>query len=312
VRGICQAQVVASAPGAITSLTVTSSDLYFTTGGADGGASNGIVDWAITGSGSADGGTVVASGQSGPVNVRIDGNTLYWVDMASDKNRVLTCARGGCTPKTFFQGPLNTIVTDVAIDDSHRVYVLMDDQPDFATIVRACPPAGCLDAGGPPFAMTTTCGVSNLVFDKGSLYWGVGSVQADCPGGQIAACPVTGCASPVAIVNVFNSARVAGSAAGLFFAAVEGIVGLRFPDLAPVPIAPTSELAAVDIAADDTAVYWLERSGSVRRAPGVGGAVLTLADGQTNPHAIGVDAEWVYWVAAGSGGGGDVVLRVAK
>jgi hypothetical protein len=314
-RGICQPEVVLSAPGAITTLTLTASELYFTTEGADAGLdgapSNAVVEWPTTGT--LDGGVVVASGQSQPMNVRIDGNALYWVDRAPDKNRVLTCARDACAPTTFLQGPALTIVTDVAIDDGHRVYVLMDDEPDYATIIRACPPSGCLDAGGPPFATTTTCGVTNLVFDKASVYWSSGSVANDCPGGAIHGCPITGCTlPPVSIVRVNNSVRLAGSAAGLFYAAPDAIVGLRFPDLTPLPIASLDQAAGVDIAADDTTVYWLETSGLVRRAPAAGGPVLTLADGQTKAHAIGLDAEYVYWVATSASGAGDVVVRVAK
>lgn len=54
------------------------------------------------------------------------------------------------------------------------------------------------------------------------------------------------------------------------------------------------------IAIDDGNVYYADSSGAVLKAPLAGGAVTTIATGQTNPDAIAVDDTSVYWIDNGS------------
>jgi hypothetical protein len=44
-------------------------------------------------------------------------------------------------------------------------------------------------------------------------------------------------------------------------------------------------------------VYWTEKAaGTVKSVPTCGGAITTLAKGQTSPGALAVDATWIFWV----------------
>ncbi len=56
----------------------------------------------------------------------------------------------------------------------------------------------------------------------------------------------------------------------------------------------------VDVAVDDTYVYWTEEGGSVHRAPKAGGASAFMATGQTNVRGLAVMGAYVYWGVPGA------------
>jgi hypothetical protein len=64
------------------------------------------------------------------------------------------------------------------------------------------------------------------------------------------------------------------------------------------------------VAVNATTVFWTSEDGTVRSVPIAGGAVTTLATGQTNPEGIAADAVDVYWVNAGSFDGAVTSLPV--
>ena len=58
---------------------------------------------------------------------------------------------------------------------------------------------------------------------------------------------------------------------------------------------------------DGGALYWVNRLGSVRKVPKAGGAVSTLAVGQSGAIAIAVDEAFVYWATQAG-----ALRRIAK
>jgi hypothetical protein len=65
---------------------------------------------------------------------------------------------------------------------------------------------------------------------------------------------------------------------------------------------------SIDVAVDDTTVYWTNSGGSVAKVPKTGGAPTTLAQFGT-PQAIALDAAFIY--VTDYNGGGNIV-RIAK
>jgi hypothetical protein len=62
------------------------------------------------------------------------------------------------------------------------------------------------------------------------------------------------------------------------------------------------------IAVDADAIYWLSESGTIARAPLVGGTITTLATGQDRPSSLFLTSTQVYWSNRGDG----TIARVAK
>jgi hypothetical protein len=307
-RGLCNPGVVTTYAGPITSLAVESDRMTFTTGLTDGG--NSVLTCPVDGCNGAP--TVLASGQSQPKNVRVDGDTVYWVD-APTLNRVMTCDRAACTPTVFYQGQPLTLTIDIAVDDAHEVYVLVDDESVTTTHIERCVASGCsADAGANDYIDVPSCAPQNLVYDQGALYFSNGYEQGECTNGALYQVSVAGTPQPKKLLTSLNeSVRVAGDPSGIYAASFDSITKFAFPTLSPTPIADLGQQATtVELAGDGSNVYWLEASGFVRRAPATGGDAFVIADQQTTPHAVALDDTYVYWVT--STAGGDVVLRAAK
>jgi DNA-binding beta-propeller fold protein YncE len=67
------------------------------------------------------------------------------------------------------------------------------------------------------------------------------------------------------------------------------------------------------IACDGTNVYFTDVShGTVAKVAVGGGAVTTLASGQTSPRDIAVDVTSVYWVTGLSGGNSEILKLTPK
>jgi hypothetical protein len=157
------------------------------------------------------------------------------------------------------------------IDAQRFVYV--DPDPSMANPiggVYVCPIAGCVGARTPLLPPP----VKLLAVGAGTAFTSTGGAGASA--GVIYGCPLTGCGG-----------------GGTVFA--------------------QNQAFTTDIAADDKAVYWTTAGsadvktnnaaiGTVMRCslPGCAGGPVKIGDAVTNPVAVRVDANYVYWITYGT------------
>jgi hypothetical protein len=184
---------------------------------------------------------------------------------------------------------------------------------------RACVPACTADGDCP----------APLVCDRGAAACvSPCDDDLDCPAGGscdtsarrcqgFAACPGTGCPmleavgtgiyGPVGLVVVGNRLySIAQGTASSGYSdgqvASSALDGSDFLDLADAQARP------IDLAVDDTHVYFANLgSGQIQRVPVGGGPVQPVAQGQ-HPYGIALDADSLYWVNTADG----TVMKVAK
>lgn len=72
------------------------------------------------------------------------------------------------------------------------------------------------------------------------------------------------------------------------------------------------ENTPLDVAIDDTDVYFLATPGEVRRVPKGGGPSTRVTGGLVRPRRLAVDAANVYWVDSGGTSAGGAVMRCRK
>ncbi len=63
----------------------------------------------------------------------------------------------------------------------------------------------------------------------------------------------------------------------------------------------TAEDGVFGVAVDDAFVYWSTSAGRIARMPVHGGDAETLADGESDPKYVTVDAKYVWWTSRGAG-----------
>ena len=152
--------------------------------------------------------------------------------------------------------------------------------------------------GGTPAVVANSTLPWNLAVDATSVYWmGNGVMKAAKGGGPAITLVSQGPILPNAgiAVDATNVYWASGPPAGS-----SGLSKVPLDGGTPTVVAAVMSSAPGPIAIDDASIYYADGSGTVLKVPLAGGAVTTIASGQTNPDAIAVDATSVYWVDNGS------------
>ncbi len=279
---------------------------------------------------------VVASGQGGPAYVAVENGVVYWTNASAgtlmranvDGTGRATIARGLGTPWVLRASGGRVYVANdstggsvtardgdggLAVDlsgpqasprglDVTSQYVFFGtEDPDAGSIQRVG-----VDGTGLTVLVPKTFGTKDVVTDGVNVYW------AAFGAGRIEKVPIAG--GPAAVVTktigpfglavfsnlVFYTNHVPYDAGGSVGRVNDDGTGDSI-------LAPGDNPRA--IAVDGNYAYWTnDGDGTVARVPVGGGAVTTLATGQTQPWGIALDDKFVYWCAKGAG----LVLRVAK
>ena len=112
-----------------------------------------------------------------------------------------------------------------------------------------------------------------------------------------------------------GSGVAGGGAAGA--AGSGGSAGAGGEIVTPIVIS-SQEDSPVDLAVDDTAVYWIDQglstgAASIRSKPKSGGAVTTVSSSPANPTQLALDGTYVYWISLGpTQTPASTIQRVAK
>jgi hypothetical protein len=248
---------------------------YDTTDGGYGGL------WASPTAGYDRYPTPLVLGQVGAMSLVLDGTNAYWTNQGyggPSSGSVMTCIfgpQGGCAP-TPLASARSLVVTfggGIAVQNAFVYWA------DAEGILR-CPVDGCV--GGQPSPVVPGVQAEWMTVNGDNLYW-----AAEVPGAeggtmvQISKCSVEGCMDP--------------DGGGPVTLAVE--IG-----------------AAQGLVADDANVYWTNFDlGRVVRCgvDGCGGTPTVLADRQSQPCRLTMDAENIYWATCGNDGYG-AVYSLAK
>jgi hypothetical protein len=239
---------------------VNATSLYFT---SEGTAANSFTDGAVFALGLAKGSMLVtlASARKRPRQLRLDGANVYWLDqgIATGDGALVACALGGCANNpTLLAGPLADPY-GLAIDGTSAYYSEI-----MAGSVKSIPLAGGMTPTPLGLGQDQPNGVA---VDAKNVYW------ADFDDGSLQSAPIKGGGSntlatakgyPQDIVTdgtyvYFTDTKFAPGEGAVMRCPVAGCAG------SPLPLAGGTP-SALDLAVDDTYVYWLGSDGTVMRA----------------------------------------------
>jgi hypothetical protein len=261
-----------------------------------------------------DGGAVtsIAATHGNPVAfgaLALDTTDVYWtVDTAPPRGIWRVHKDGHATPAdaTPFLATGQSAVGCLAVD-ADSVYWMQVKGESWAaggSIRRS----GKDGRAAPVIATFDTPGFGCLAVDDARLYWLEYSEHRE-GGGRVRAAPRKG-GSPRNLAHVVAPpVFLKADRDSLYWA--EGPSIMRAPldgrPAAPLLALPKACLSVGEMALDDAFLYFTcggfgprQDSGTVWRVAKTGGAPVQLADGQTHPAAIAVDADFVYWVFVGT------------
>jgi hypothetical protein len=274
--------------------------------------------------------TTLASGISGPYDVRVDATDVYFDGFYNSPGFVAKVPIGGGAVTTLVQG-MGQQPMGLAIDATNLYWV-----DDGAGTVMANPLAG-----GP--AVTLASGQttpSRIAVDRTNVYW-----TNDVPG-TVMKMPIAG-GTPIALAtgqnqpypltvdatNVYYGTQTSlmkvpldgggpvtlasgvlpiGVAVDSSFAYfTSGASVMRVPLAGGTTVTLATGANPMFIVLDGTNVYWADdNAGTVMKAPVAGGSATTLASGAGEAFGIAVDATSVYWADYGGSGGAGRVMKV--
>jgi hypothetical protein len=220
--------------------------------------------------------------------IAVDGTNVYWIAGSED-------ASTGAVMKVPVNGGLATTLTPRPGPPAH---IAVDDTSVYWTEMMEGAVMKVALGGGTPALVASANSPWAIAVDATSVYWlGNGVMKAAKGGG-----PAITLASPPPILpnagiavdgtNVYWSSGPPGASSGVSKVPLDGGT--------PTLVAEVMSTVPGPIAVDDANIYYADGSGMVLKVPLAGGAVTTIASGQTNPDAIAVDATSVYWVDNGS------------
>ncbi len=283
----------------------------------------------------------LATGQTCPWGMAIDGTSVYWTTCGDPTGgNVLKVSKAGGEVAALAAGDR---LSGIAVDGTSVYWVAGTSDASTGTIMKVpvgggtpttlasrpgAPAHLAVDAsyiywaeqapgaimkvplaGGPPTLLAAALPVPwQIAIDDADVYWmGQGLMKAPKVGGAaIELTPRLPMLPTAALVvnatNVYFTSGPPGGVAGVSTIPSQG-------GTATVVYADPSETFAPPgpIAIDATRAYWADASNAVYSVPLSGGTATTLATGQNNVVAIAVDDAAVYWLVNGNGTLGGVM-----
>ena len=281
---------------------------------------------------------ILASGQISPYTIALDSTSVYWTNWTYNgyEGTVMKVPIGGGNTVTLAAGLGNA--NGIAVDGSGVYFAgaMQDDSGaslfkvglDGGTARRlaaafmndpfAVGPSGVYGTGGdgggltivtvpleggtamplvPSSALVQTASSYGIAVDAHNVYW---TFFGD---------PTTVRKAPLGGGVPVTLATTAGPGYGIAVDATHVYFGTGAAVM-KVPIdggtlATLADSTGQGIALDDSYLYFTDWQSSVKKVSKSGGAVITLAAGQTRPLGIAVDANSVYWGNSGTDGNSD-------
>jgi hypothetical protein len=247
---------------------------------------------------------VLASGQSQPLSIAVDGQHVFWTNASSSDGTgsVMRADLDGADVVALASGRNRPF--GIALDDTD---VYWSEQGTMAAsftdgvLYRLGKGGSCTRAPCPPPIIGGQAAPAGIAVDEASIYFaraGDGTVWRWGKDGSTGALLSSSESSPL---------FVAVGAAGLFWtdegtsaaSFADGLVRKAIFDAGAVSIAASQSLT-YGIALDATDVYWTDLyGGTVNRAPQAGGPATPIVSGSSRPVAVAVGGGWVYFAVQG-------------
>jgi hypothetical protein len=280
-------------------LAVDDAHLYWVD---QGGGSGGLVQTAPKTGGAA---TAIASNQSMPLDIAVDGTNVYWSlsQPLSATGGAFVCnamfvakGGGGAAPTCVTQTQYATLRMTLNDDD----VVLLTEGPGMQLHVGFSAKGVALD----PYKNTPPQGPTNAIAatDSNIFLSNVNGHHID----QLSVPALT--FGPILCSDSCGTAAVVdmvldGNVANLLWVTADGSL-FRAPTAMNNQPTPLASLGAPPrrLARDASFVYATAENGSVYAVPldGDAGAVITVASGEQAPFGIAADGTNVYWTTAGA------------
>jgi sugar lactone lactonase YvrE len=282
----------------------------------------------------------LASGQSTPLSIAVDGTSVYWTDQGN--GTVMKVPLGGGSGTKIgssnlpygiavdgtsvywadFQGTIMKVplsggnATPLASGQSGPYGIALDSQNVYWTnylggTIMKVPITG----GNPTTLASGQVAPNSLAVDSQNVYWSNNGTEAsNFTDGTVMKAPITGGNATALLTGVQGPLGIAVDASGVYVADF-GTISTVGGSIYKVPHGGVGEITLASglagpsaLAIDAASVYWtnFKDPGTIMSVPLSGGSVTTLATGQNTPAAIAVGPTGVYWTNWGDG----TVMRV--
>jgi hypothetical protein len=240
-------------------------------------------------------------------HVAYDATNVYFATTYNASSAaLLSVPIGGGTVTTI--SPLADDVGGLAVGNGELYWTSHNQSRVVATPIDGG--SGSTLAYGPPctnYPGTWNC-PGSIALQNGSVYFAATGPYTATSGftpGNILTEPVTANAATVLAADNstsgFQIGRVVATSTGIVWNnPVDSTilqVGIDGGSVTPIVDGGLPQVSNKDIAADATNVYFIGGSG-VYQIPRTGGAVVTLASGQTGASYVAIDSTSVYWITA--------------
>jgi hypothetical protein len=223
----------------------------------------------------------LATGESYPWALAIDGSNVYWTTLGG---AIRTVAKTGGTPTSLATG--QGYPYGIAVDGANAYWANTT-----SGVVESCAKGGCSST---PTALATNQGyVYGIATDGKNVYWA--QYQQN---GELRKCAVGGCSdTPTTLVSATYGYQVATDGTDVFFTQN----GAKKCSVNGCSSATTlGSVGWGGITVDGTNAYWMGNNDVLECAKGgCGGSPTVLGSGYAS--GVAVDSTDVYWTGAGTG-----------